>query len=224
MTMDSDRFTRQADLVPAKRLVELSITVIGVGAIGRPVALQLAAMGARRLQLIDFDEVDVTNVTTQGYLAAEVGEKKVHAAQKAIRAIDPTITVEVILDRFRPDQTIKDVVFCCVDSISVRAAIWRSLKDRTQFWADGRMRGEVLRILTASEANSRAHYGTTLFPQVEAQAGACTSKGTIYAASIAAGLLLHQFARWLRSTPCDADIVLDLLGSELVRHECGFAK
>ncbi len=214
MTMDSDRFTRQADLVPAQRLVELSITVIGVGAIGRPVALQLAAMGARRLQLIDFDEVDVTNVTTQGYLAAEVGEQKVHAVQKAIRAIDPTIPVEVIFDRFRPDQKIRDVVFCCVDSISVRAAIWRSLKDRTQFWADGRMRGEVLRILTATDAASRAHYGTTLFPQAEAQAGSCTSKGTIYTASIAAGLLLHQFARWLRNLPCDPDASLNLLASE----------
>lgn len=33
--MGTDRFTRQADLVPAQRLAELSITVVGVGAIGR---------------------------------------------------------------------------------------------------------------------------------------------------------------------------------------------
>ena len=67
-TVSKDRFSRQQDLVPAERLAELTVTVIGVGAIGRQVALQLAAIGVRRLQLIDFDHVDESNITTQGYL------------------------------------------------------------------------------------------------------------------------------------------------------------
>ena len=61
------RFSRQADLVPQEPLQALTITVIGVGAIGRQVALQLAAIGAEHLQLIDFDRVDATNLSTQGY-------------------------------------------------------------------------------------------------------------------------------------------------------------
>ncbi len=40
-----DRFIRQAELVPQDRLSVLNTTVIGVGAIGRQVALQLAALG-----------------------------------------------------------------------------------------------------------------------------------------------------------------------------------
>src|SRR5262245_14722375 len=55
--LTTDRFTRQADLVPRDRLEGLTVTVIGVGAIGRQVAVQLASIGARRLQLIDFDTV-----------------------------------------------------------------------------------------------------------------------------------------------------------------------
>ena len=39
------RFSRQADLVPQDRLVSVVATVIGVGAVGRQVALQLAAIG-----------------------------------------------------------------------------------------------------------------------------------------------------------------------------------
>src|SRR5688500_1272274 len=74
---DDDRFSRQRDLVPGERLTETRISVIGVGAIGRQVALQLAALGARRLQLVDFDEVDDSNVTTQGYARHEVGMAKV---------------------------------------------------------------------------------------------------------------------------------------------------
>ncbi|HBN76613.1 MAG TPA: thiamine biosynthesis protein ThiF, partial [Planctomycetaceae bacterium] len=50
-----------------------SATVIGVGAIGRQVALQLAAIGMPQLQLIDFDAVEASNITTQGYLESDLG-------------------------------------------------------------------------------------------------------------------------------------------------------
>jgi molybdopterin/thiamine biosynthesis adenylyltransferase len=55
------------------------VTVIGIGAIGRQVALQLAAIGVRRLQLVDFDRVDDTNITTQGYFETDIGRPKVQA-------------------------------------------------------------------------------------------------------------------------------------------------
>jgi sulfur carrier protein ThiS adenylyltransferase len=209
--MNSNRFERQADLVPQARLSELSITVIGIGAIGRPVALQLAAMGAPRLQLIDPDHVEETNLTTQGYLRGDLGLPKVAALGRLLTLMEPQLQLDLIQDRFRPQQRTGEVVFCCVDSITARAAIWRALQSQTTFWADARMRGEVMRILTATDAVSRRHYGRTLFPQAEAQIGACTAQSTIYTASIAAGLLLHQFVRWLRGQDCDADDSVDLL-------------
>src|SRR4051812_25769539 len=75
----NDRFIRQRELVPMERLADLTVTVIGVGAIGRQVALQLAAIGIRKLQLVDLDRVDNTNITTQGYLQSDVGLLKVYA-------------------------------------------------------------------------------------------------------------------------------------------------
>ena len=126
MTTAFDRYTRQQDLVPRERLADLLVTVIGVGAIGRQVALQLAAIGVPRLQLIDFDVVDLSNVTTQGYLAADVGQPKVDAMKHAIRQLDPAITVETVNDRYRPRLGIGRAVFCCVDKIDARSAIWRS--------------------------------------------------------------------------------------------------
>src|SRR5687768_10361302 len=91
MTTTPDRFSRQTDLVPQARLQSTTATVIGVGAIGRQVALQAAALGVRRLQLVDFDSVEPTNVTTQGYRDGDVGLTKVTATREAIREIDPTI-------------------------------------------------------------------------------------------------------------------------------------
>ncbi|TWU37945.1 Molybdopterin-synthase adenylyltransferase [Novipirellula aureliae] len=218
MTISTDRFSRQSALVPIDRMKSKLVTVIGVGAIGRQVALQLASLGVRRLQLIDFDTVESTNVTTQGYLASDVGVSKVLATKLAIERIDSAIEIDMIIDRYRRSQQVGQVIFCCVDSITARSAIWRSLRDQVVLFVDGRMLGEVIRILTADSDSSAEYYATTLFAAAEAQQGACTSHGTIYTASIAAGLMVQQFTRWLRDLPTDRDLSCNLLASELVVH------
>ena len=216
MTMNSDRFSRQSELAPREKLKDLTTTVIGVGAIGRQVAIQLAALGAPRLQLIDFDTVEETNVTTQGYDFEDIGQLKVDATAGAVQRIDPLIDVEAIADRYRARIEIGDAVFCCVDTISARSAIWRSASRKCRFWCDGRMLGEIIRVLAAADLNGRRHYPTTLFRQAEAHTGRCTAHGAIYTACIAAGLMTHQFTRWLRDIPVDADLTLNLLAAELV--------
>ncbi|QGQ24653.1 ThiF family adenylyltransferase [Gimesia benthica] len=211
-----DRFQRQSGLVPAEKLSQISVTVIGVGAIGRQVALQLAAIGTPRIQLVDFDTVELTNITTQGYRRQDLGANKVEATAKAIQEMDDSIQVETIPDRFRPSHSIGEAVFCCVDSISSRAAIWRSVNRTCEFWTDGRMLGETIRILTATKDSVVDRYTETLFAQSQAQTGSCTSRSTIYAASIAAGLMVHQFSLWLRGIPIDYDMSLNLLAREIV--------
>jgi len=213
---EKDRFARQHSLVPRSELTELTITVIGVGAIGRQVALQLAAIGAPRLQLIDFDQVELTNITTQGYDANDLGQAKVEATSAAIRRIDPSIRVATVCDRFRPRHPIGAATFCSVDSISARTAIWRTVRGTCAFWADGRMLAETMRVLVATCPQTRSYYATTLFAQADAQQGACTARSTIYAAAIAAGLMVHQFSRWLRRLPVDADTVFNLLSGEYI--------
>ena len=76
------------------------------------------------------------------------------------------------------------------------------------------MLGEVIRVLAASDSNGLEQYAETLFPQADAQRGSCTSGSTIYAANIAAGLMIHQFSRWLRCIPLDHDISVNLLAGE----------
>jgi len=207
---------RQRELVPAERLAEIRATVVGVGAIGRQVALQLAALGVPQVQIVDFDRVDITNVTTQGYLANDVGQLKVEATMAAINRIDPTIVVETVADRFRPLLKHGSAMFCCVDSIAARAAIWRSAHSSYRFWIDGRMLGEVIRVLAVADAEHRAYYPTSLFAAAEAQSGSCTARSTIFAASIAAGLMVHQFTRWLRRVPVERDASFNLLAGEYV--------
>ena len=211
-----DRFQRQSGLVPTERLSQISVTVIGVGAIGRQVALQLAAIGAPRIQLVDFDTVELTNITTQGYRTADLERAKVETTAQLIRELDNSIQVETIPDRFRASISTGEAVFCCVDSISARAAIWRSISRKCAFWTDGRMLGETIRVLTATKDSGIDQYSETIFPQPQAQIGSCTSRSTVYTASIAAGFMMHQFCRWLRGISIDHDISLNLLAGETV--------
>ena len=129
--------------------------------------------------------------------------------------LNPQIIVDGIVDRYRPRGKPTDAVFCCVDSIAARQAIWRGAGGTCRFWGDGRMLGEVIRVLVATDRSGRGHYPTTLFAQEEAQVGRCTAKSTIYTANIAAGLIVHQFARWLRGVPTDADTLINLLAGEV---------
>jgi sulfur carrier protein ThiS adenylyltransferase len=211
---EKDRFLRQRELVPRNRLSHVTVTVVGVGAVGRQVALQLAAIGVPQIQLVDFDEVEATNVTTQGYLAADVGQAKVHATAAAIKRLDSTIRVDTVPDRYRGKLDIGEALFCCVDTISARAAIWRSAGNRCRFWADARMLGESIRVLASHDSTGHGCYASTLFSQAEAHRGRCTSRSTIYAACIAAGIMVHQFTRWLRDISVDFDTMVNLLAGE----------
>jgi molybdopterin-synthase adenylyltransferase len=92
MTSEPDRFIRQQELVPRERLADMTVTVIGVGAIGRQVACQLAAIGVPQLQLIDFDVVDHTNVTTQGYAQADINQKLWPRGRPSRKSIRPLVS------------------------------------------------------------------------------------------------------------------------------------
>jgi molybdopterin-synthase adenylyltransferase len=211
----TDRYSRQRDIIPSERLGACAATVIGVGAVGRQVALQLAAMGIGWLQLIDFDAVEESNIASQGYWEADLGRPKVDATAQACWRINRELHIHTVCDRFKRSSDIGDVDFSCVDSIETRRLIWESVKDRCKFLSDGRMSAEVLRVLTACDAVSREHYPTTLFAAGEAYAGSCTAKTTIYCANIAAGMMLAQFAKWLRGFPVEPDVQLNLLSTEL---------
>ena len=213
--ISDQRYSRQQDIVPAERLSACKATVIGVGAIGRQVALQLAAMGISWLQLIDYDIVEESNLASQGYLEDDLSRPKVQATADLCQQINHSLEVHEVPNRFRRSMSTGNIIFCCVDAIEIRRLIWESVKDKAGFFCDGRMSAEVLRILTAYDSKSREYYPTTLFAAEQAYQGSCTAKTTIYCANIAAGIMLAQFTKWLRGLPVDPDVTLNLLSCEL---------
>jgi sulfur carrier protein ThiS adenylyltransferase len=151
--MSSERYSRQADIVPRERIMDCKVTVIGVGAIGRQVAIQLTAIGVPVLQLVDFDTVEISNLASQGYLQKNLERPKVDATSEFCREINHDLHVEVVLDRFKRTTPVGNCVFCCVDAITTRKHIWDAVSDKVNFFVDGRMQRVLSRNIIYSRAS-----------------------------------------------------------------------
>src|SRR5438552_3908120 len=200
----SDRDIRQRSIVPPERLAACHALVLGVGAIGRQVALQLAALGVPRLTLFDDDDVGVANLAPQGYWPEDLGTSKVLSTLALCRRINPESQITAYAERLKRSATKQLpeegqlIVYACVDSITTRRLLWEALRSRAALFVDGRMSAEVLRVLAVGAPGADGYYVTTLFDAGQAYAGSCTARSTIYAASVAAGLMVGQMTRWLR--------------------------
>jgi len=211
----TDRDIRQRELIPPEKLASVRATVVGVGAIGRQVATQLSAIGVPRLQLIDFDHVAPENMAPQGFWESDLGRPKVDAVREICERTNSEIEITTANEKFRSIQFTGGVLFCCADGIETKRSIFNAVKGRADLFVDGRMSAEYLRILVAYDETSRKHYPTTCFSAAEAYQGTCTSKSTIYCSNVAAGMMVAQFAKWLRGCEIDKDFDVNLLTNEI---------
>jgi molybdopterin/thiamine biosynthesis adenylyltransferase len=77
-----------------RKLLDSRVLVIGVGGLGSPVSLYLAAAGVGTIGLVDNDVVDVSNLQRQiVHHNADVGRPKVASAADALRALNPDVNV-----------------------------------------------------------------------------------------------------------------------------------
>ena len=76
------------------RLKNSRVLIVGVGGLGSPVALYLAAAGGGTLGLVDFDEVDITNLQRQIlHGTEEIGKPKLESAKKRISSVNPNVQI-----------------------------------------------------------------------------------------------------------------------------------
>src|SRR5438067_3287595 len=78
-----------------EKLKARSVLVVGAGGLGSPVGLYLAAAGVGRIGLVDFDDVDASNLHRQVlYGTSDVGRPKVEAAKERLQDVNPDIVIE----------------------------------------------------------------------------------------------------------------------------------
>lgn len=75
-----------------QKLLKAHVALVGLGALGGPAAMHLAASGVGRLTLIDDDAVALSNLQRQVlFRTADIDRRKVDAASSALKALNPDI-------------------------------------------------------------------------------------------------------------------------------------
>ena len=78
-----------------EKLKNSSVLLVGAGGLGSPAATYLAAAGVGRIGLVDFDEVEASNLQRQIlYGTSDVGRPKLDAASERLDDLNPHVEVE----------------------------------------------------------------------------------------------------------------------------------
>lgn len=120
--------------VGASRIAEATILVTGLGAVGSAAVEALARTGVGNLILIDFDEVEPSNINRQLYaLQSTIGRPKCDVAQERVRDINPECAVTVLPERLPGDFMVisellansprPEVIVDAIDEIGAKAAL-----------------------------------------------------------------------------------------------------
>ncbi|WP_426809676.1 molybdopterin-synthase adenylyltransferase MoeB [Pseudomonas sp. WOUb67] len=119
----------QIDIDGQLRLKQSRALIVGLGGLGSPVALYLAAAGVGELHLADFDTVDLTNLQRQViHDSASVGMSKVDSALQRLQAINPEIGLVAHRQALDEDSLAAavaavDLVLDCSDNFATREAV-----------------------------------------------------------------------------------------------------
>lgn len=120
--------------------VEKPIHIIGCGAIGSNLGVQLAKLGCSYIHLWDFDDVEEHNITNQAFNRTHLNQLKVDALATEMSNNNPDITIIKHPEGWKGEK-LTGYVFMAVDSMELRSEILTSMEFNMKVEAvfDGRI-------------------------------------------------------------------------------------
>ena len=118
-----------------RRLQDSRVLIVGLGGLGSPVALYLAAAGVGQLWLSDGDVLELSNLQRQIlYTSADCGKAKGQLAARQLRQLNPQISIQAVAALseenwgalLRPDGQSVDLVLDCSDNMATRQLVNRA--------------------------------------------------------------------------------------------------
>ena len=167
-----------------------NVLIVGVGGLGAPVALYLAAAGVGHLYLADDDHVELSNLQRQIiFTQQQLKQTKVSAAKASLAQLNPHVNVTTIAQRLTLDSannemadmlTRIDLVIDCSDNMPTRQAINKicvTQKLPLIIGAGIRMEGQLI-AFNAQQADSACYH--CLYPfEDTVEVNNCSTSGVL---------------------------------------------
>jgi adenylyltransferase/sulfurtransferase len=116
-------------LLGQEKLKSAKVLVVGAGGLGCPVLQYLTAAGVGTIGIIDFDEVDETNLQRQVlFTINDIGTNKAIAAEQRLKQLNPNVNFNVYTDKLTPQNALSifskyDIIVDGTDNFSTRYLI-----------------------------------------------------------------------------------------------------
>ena len=142
----------QMDVAGQQRLMNSSVLIIGVGGLGCPASMYLAAAGIGHITLADDDVVEVTNLQRQiAHSHFALGQSKAKSAKSVLLGLNKDVEVTIVQERLEGvflDKAVGsvDVVVDCCDNFETRFAVNKACLRHSKPLVSGaaiRMEGQV---------------------------------------------------------------------------------
>jgi molybdopterin-synthase adenylyltransferase len=151
------RYSRQImlprfDVEGQEKLLAAKVLIVGLGGLGCPVAMYLAAAGVGQLTLVDNDNVDLSNLQRQiAHETGSIGRNKAASARDTLHALNPQTHITIVTERLAGEAIPKAVagssaVVDCSDNFSTRFALNRACVENKVPLVSGaaiRMEGQI---------------------------------------------------------------------------------
>ncbi len=185
-----ERYSRQIKLPLVgesgqQALRDSSVLIVGMGGLGSPVSMYLAAAGVGRLSIADFDVVDRSNLQRQiVHHHDHIGLLKTESAAMTLKSINPEVEIichDFTLESVEIEQLARDhsLIVDCSDNFPTRFQLnAAALKTRTPLVSGAAIRWEGQ--VTAFDPNDPdSPCYQCMYPNTDVEAATCAAEGVI---------------------------------------------
>ena len=175
----------QMDVAGQQKLIDATVLIVGMGGLGCPAAMYLAAAGVGHLIIVDDDLVELTNLQRQvAHSQSMLGEPKVISAQQTLLGLNPDLKITALQKRLEGSELSEavgqaDLIVDACDNFTTRFAINSACIEHGKPLVSGaaiRMEGQVT---VFDSRNPTSPCYQCLYSQGDDEDASCSENGVM---------------------------------------------
>ena len=175
----------QMDVAGQQKLIDATVLIVGMGGLGCPAAMYLAAAGVGHLIIADDDLVELTNLQRQvAHSQSMIGEPKVTSAQQTLLGLNPDLKITALQKRLEGSELSEavgqaDLIVDACDNFTTRFAINSACIEHGKPLVSGaavRMEGQVA---VFDSRNPTSPCYQCLYSQGDDEDASCSENGVM---------------------------------------------